>query len=61
MTIERPARAFFGHYHNASTPKSRVSGCIGLNKIVMPGNLVALDIPARGQGYEIVGDWPRHR
>ncbi len=25
----------------------------------MPGNLVALDVPARGRGYEILGEWPR--
>ncbi|MGH8194102.1 MAG: hypothetical protein ACREQ8_06860 [Woeseiaceae bacterium] len=33
--------------------------CIGLNKVAMPGNLVALDVPARGRGYEILGEWPR--
>jgi hypothetical protein len=25
----------------------------------MPGNLVAVDMPARGLGYEILGEWPR--
>ena len=25
----------------------------------MPGHLVALDVPARGRGDEILGEWPR--
>jgi hypothetical protein len=25
----------------------------------MPGNLVALDLAARGRGYAILGEWPR--
>ncbi len=33
--------------------------CIGLNKVAMPGNLVAIDIPAREREYEILAEWPR--
>ncbi len=35
--------------------------CIGLNKVGMPGNLVALDMPARGRDCEILAEWPSHR
>jgi predicted phosphodiesterase len=40
----QPRVCFFGHHH--ARVDSQVSGvrCIGLNKIAMPGNLVAIDM-----------------
>jgi hypothetical protein len=47
-------RAFFG-----SSP-GEVAGirCIGLNKVRMPGNLVAIDFDSRERKWEILGEWP---
>ncbi|MEX2126020.1 MAG: hypothetical protein WD795_19170 [Woeseia sp.] len=50
---------FFGHHHTRLDAEIAGVRCIGLNKVAMPGNLVALDVPARGRGYEILGEWPR--
>lgn len=33
--------------------------CVGLNNVAMPGNLMAVDMPAQKSGYEILGEWPR--
>ncbi len=32
--------------------------CIGLNKVRMPGNLVAIDFSPRGREWSILGEWP---
>ena len=54
-----PRVCFFGHHHTRLDAEIAGVRCIGLNKVAMPGNLVALDVPARGRGYEILGEWPR--
>jgi len=54
----RPRVCFFGHHHTGLDAEIAGVRCIGLNKVAMPGNLVALDVPARGRGYEILGEWP---
>jgi hypothetical protein len=55
----RPRVCFFGHHHTRLDAEIAGVRCIGLNKVAMPGNLVALHVPARGRGYEILGEWPR--
>ena len=35
--------------------------CVGLNKVRMPGNLVAVDIEERGRGWSILAEWPERR
>jgi len=45
---------FFGHHHTRLDAEIAGVGCVGLNKVAMQGNLVAVDIPARDQGYEII-------
>ena len=55
----RPRICFFGHHHTRLDAEIAGVRCVGLNKVAMPGNLVALDVPARGRGYEIRGEWPR--
>ena len=54
----RPRLCFFGHHHTRIDAEIGGVRCIGLNKVGMPGNLVALDMPARGRGYEVLGEWP---
>jgi len=51
----QPRVCFFGHHH---TPvDAEVSGvrCIGLNKIAMPGNLVAIDIERGNSEWSLLG------
>lgn len=55
----RPRVCFFGHHHTRLDAEISGVRCIGLNKVAMTGNLVALDMPARERGYEILGEWPR--
>jgi hypothetical protein len=33
--------------------------CVGLNIVGRPGNLVAVEIEARGRGWQVLGEWPR--
>jgi hypothetical protein len=54
-----PRLCFFGHHHTRLDAEIAGVRCVGLNKVAMPGNLVAIDIPAREDGYEILGEWPR--
>lgn len=55
----RPRVCFFGHHHTRLDADVAGVRCIGLNKVAMPGNLVALHVPAQGRGYEMLGEWPR--
>jgi predicted phosphodiesterase len=57
----RPRVCFFGHHHTRLDAEIAGVRCVGLNKVAMPGNLVAVDIPAAEHGYEILGEWPRAR
>ena len=56
-----PAKPVFhsalGHHHTRLDAEIAGVRCIGLNKVAMPGNLVTLDVPARGRGFEILGEW----
>ena len=54
-----PRLCFFGHHHTRLDAEIAGVRCVGLNKVAMPGNLVAIDISAREHGYEILGEWPR--
>lgn len=54
----RPRICFFGRHHTRLDAEIAGVRCIGLNKVAMPGNLVALDMLARGRGFEILGGWP---
>lgn len=57
----RPRVCFFGHYH--TRVDAEVSGirCIGLNKIAMPGNLVAIDIEKGKTGWSLLGEFRSRR
>ena len=54
----QPRVCFFGHHHTRLDAEIAGVRCTGLNKVAMPGNLVALDVPARGRGFELLGEWP---
>ena len=55
----QPRVCFFGHHH--TRVDAEVSGvrCIGLNKIAMPGNLVAIDVEPEpgGRGWSLLGEY----
>ena len=53
-----PRVCFFGHHH--ARLDSEVAGvpCVGLNKVRMPGNLVAIELDAQARGWRILGEWP---
>jgi predicted phosphodiesterase len=53
----RPRVCFFGHHH--IRVDAEVSGvrCIGLNKVAMPGNLVAIEIERGKQEWSLLGEF----
>jgi hypothetical protein len=55
----RPRVCFFGHHH--TRVDAEVSGvrCIGLNKIAMPGNLVAIDMEPGKRDWSLLGEYCR--
>lgn len=55
----RPRVRFFGHHHARIDGEVAGVPCVGLNKVAMPGNLVAVDVDARRTGWTILGEWPR--
>lgn len=58
VTRTRPRICFFGHHHTRLDAEVAGIRCLGLNKVGMPGNLVALDMPARGRDFDVLGEWP---
>ena len=54
----RPKVCFFGHHHTRVDGEIAGVRCIGLNKVMMPGNLVAIDLEPRGGAWSILGEWP---
>ncbi len=54
----RPRVCFFGHHHTRLDAEVAGIRCVGLNKVAMPGNLVAVEVDARGRGWSLLGEWP---
>lgn len=54
----RPRVCFFGHHHTRIDSQIEGIPCVGLNKVRMPGNLVAIDLPAPGVPWTKLGEWP---
>ena len=54
----RPRVCFFGHHHTRLDAEVAGVRCVGLNKVAMPGNLVAVDLATRGRGWSLLGEWP---
>lgn len=58
----QPLVCFFGHHHARVDGEVAGVRCIGLNKVRMPGNLVAIDIDPRRREWFVLAEWPaRHR
>jgi predicted phosphohydrolase len=57
----RPRVCLFGHHHSRFDATVDGVPCVGLNKVRMPGNLVAVDIEERGRGWSILAEWPERR
>ena len=53
----RPRVCFFGHHH--ARVDAEVSGvrCIGLNKVAMPGNLVAMEMEPGKRDWALLGEY----
>jgi hypothetical protein len=54
----RPRVCFFGHHHTRIDGEVAGVRCIGLNKVRMPGNLVAIDFDQRDRDWSLLGQWP---
>ena len=54
-----PRVCFFGHHHARVDAEVASVRCVGLNIVGRPGNLVAVEIEARGRGWQVLGEWPR--
>jgi hypothetical protein len=52
---------FFGHHHTRLDSQIDGVPCIGLNKVRILGNLVAIDVPGRGREWTVLGEWPERR
>ncbi len=55
----RPRVCFFGHHHTRLDAEVAGVRCLGLNKVRMPGNLVAVDLDDHGPGWNVIGEWPQ--
>jgi predicted phosphodiesterase len=55
----QPRVCFFGHHH--TRVDAEVSGvrCIGLNKVAMPGNLVAINIEPGKRDWSLLGEYTK--
>ena len=55
----QPRVCFFGHHHTRVDAEVEGVRCIGLNKVGMPGNLVAIDMePGPGtRGWSLLGEF----
>ncbi len=52
-----PSVCLFGHHHTRIDAEVAGVRCIGLNKVVHPGNLVAIDIEPKLGDWRVVGEW----
>ena len=57
----QPRVCFFGHHHARLDAEVAGVCCIGLNKISMPGSLVAMDIEpgAGGKSWSLIAEYCR--
>ncbi len=57
----RPRVCFFGHHHTRLDTEVAGVRCLGLNKVGMPSNLVAVALDDPGPGWSVIGEWPARR
>jgi hypothetical protein len=53
----RPRICFFGHHHTRLDSQIDGVSCFGLNKVGMPGNLLAVNMFECGRGFTVVGEY----
>jgi hypothetical protein len=53
----RPRVCFFGYHHTRIDAEVSGVRCIGLNKIAMPGNLVAIDMESGTRAWSFLGEF----
>ena len=54
----QPKVCFFGHHHIRVDALLDGVPCLGLNKVGMPGNLVAIELEGGEGGWSPLGEWP---
>jgi hypothetical protein len=55
------ARESIGRHHTRLDSQIDGVSCIRLNKVRMPGNLVAIEFPDSGREWTVLGEWPEPR
>jgi len=58
LDATQPIVCFFGHHHTRLDATITGVPCLGLNKVRMPGNLVAINIDSRRRVYDVLGERP---
>ncbi len=53
----QPCVCFFGHHHTRVDAEVAGVRCVGLNKVGMPGNLVAIDIEPEPGDWTLLGEY----
>jgi hypothetical protein len=56
LAFARPRLAFFGHHHTRIDAQISGVRCIGLNKVAMPGNLIAIEIEHGKSDWQRLGE-----
>ena len=54
----QPRVCFFGHHHTRVDSEAAGVRCIGLNEVVHPGNLFAIEMMQGERGWSALGEWP---
>ena len=54
----RPQVCFFGHHHTRMESSVASVPCLGLNKVPMPGCLVAGELSGPRRQWRLLADWP---
>jgi predicted phosphodiesterase len=61
LTHLRPRVCFFGHHHTRVDAEISGVRCIGLNKVAMPGNLVAIEMQVGTCDWSLLGEYVESR
>ncbi len=56
----RPRVCFFGHHHARVDADVAGVRCIGLNRVAMPGSLVAIELEPGRREWSVIGEYGQH-
>ncbi len=59
ISMLNPQICFFGHHHTRIDATIAGVPCYGLNKVGMPGNMVAIHMTPTARTWSALGEWPR--